>query len=102
MENWETELGFTPGDYPPGFHGQRCQGELLRCEEFDEETNKTTAILYFCWDCRRFWKFDPADFTGALKGRASQLARADTAWLKHRGADRSATVRILHPSAPAR
>lgn len=87
MTDWVKDLGFAQADYPPREHGQRCRrGDILRCEEFDEE-DKTTAVIYYCWMCRRFWKFEPKELKSTRKGREAQMDRADAIYRKRLSRD---------------
>ena len=62
---WSGELGFTLGKYAPDKHEAHCSGELLISEEngmvMDRGKLKegTTAIVFFCWECKRYWPIKP-------------------------------------------
>lgn len=79
--NWEVELGFSRGDYPPSEHDSRCKGRLIDCE--DTYKGQTTVLLYLCWECRRFWEFLPDWITEENMGQDAKLALADELWRRY-------------------
>lgn len=87
------------GNYSPAEHDQRCDGELIDCE--DAYKDNLTAYLYVCWTCRLYWEFLPEwldrndEGTIVKLGAASRLQRAGEIWRRFAGEDGILRLAIL-------
>jgi hypothetical protein len=61
MTDWQTSLGFTEAHYAPDHHGAHCPGVLLRSYDAQLGSEHVDEVVFLCWTCMRFWRFEPCE-----------------------------------------